>query len=191
MRIIAGRAKGRALAKPKHKGVRPTTDRIRESLFSILGPMTDRIILDGFAGTGALGCEALSRGAQFAYFFDQSRASIALIKDNVSRIDAQHQSMIRQGRMTQNLRLLQHPVDLIFLDPPYNTPLIQEALDALHHCDHLASNATLVLEQEIDESLPTFDPQRFELVDQRTYGRTRLSFLDCLDAQSMLSDEES
>ena len=190
MRIIAGHAKGRALAKPKHKGVRPTTDRVRESLFSILGPMHDLVVVDAFAGSGALGCEALSRGAHFVFFFDNARQSIALIKDNIGRIQSEEQTQVRACTFARGLKSINKDVDLLFLDPPYHSDLVQRALDALEHHPHVRARARIIIEQEIDEPMPDFNTEHFHLEDQRIYGRTRLSFLRCIDHESMLSEEE-
>lgn len=178
MRIISGSARGRTLATPKDQRVRPTTDRVRESLFSILGNLHELIVLDAFAGTGALGCEALSRGAAFCYFFDPSKDSIALVKENLSRVKATDRASTQQRPMTQALpTITQHTLDLVFLDPPYHTTLAHEALQALATHHHLlAPDAIIVLEQAIED--PALAPPSPLLVldDLRTYGRTRLTF---------------
>lgn len=178
MRIISGSARGRTLATPKDQSVRPTTDRVRESLFSILGSLHELVVLDAFAGTGALGCEALSRGAAFCYFFDPSKDSMALIKENISRVKATARASTQQQLMTQALpTITQHKLDLVFLDPPYHTALANEALQALatHH-RLLAPAAIIVLEQAIEDPQPAPPSSRFALDDLRTYGRTRLTF---------------
>lgn len=177
MRIIAGHAKGRPLAKPKHQGVRPTTDRVRESIFSILGDVDDEIILDGFAGSGALGCEALSRGAAFAYFFDSSRASIALVRDNIQRVLGAEQSLVHEGPFERGVRAITHKVHIVFLDPPYHSGLVERALHALSQADILRPTALIVIEQEIDEPKLVLDARHYILDDQRIYGRTRVSFV--------------
>lgn len=176
MRIISGSARGRTLATPKNQDVRPTTDRIRESLFSILGDVRDAIVLDGFAGTGALGCEALSRGAQHCYFFDNARDSIALVRENTSRIKATDRATIINLPFARALSTIDAQPDLIFLDPPYSTALAQQALDALAQWPNLPPDALIVLEQETDDPQGHLPSPRFHLEDQRIYGRTRLSF---------------
>jgi 16S rRNA (guanine966-N2)-methyltransferase len=175
MRIIAGHARGRRLLAPSDDSVRPTTDRIRESLFSILGDLEGVSVVDGFAGSGALGCEALSRGASRCDFFDLSSKSIELVTENVRRIDAASQAHISRCAFTQGLANLSHEPDLIFLDPPYSTPLAQQALDALASSPRITPGALVVVEQEIDDTLATHP--RFELDDERVYGRTRLRLL--------------
>lgn len=177
MRIIAGAAKGRPLAKPKHQGVRPTTDRVRESIFSILGPVDDEVVLDGFAGSGALGCEALSRGAAFAYFFDSSRDSIALVRDNIQRVSGQNKSSVHTGPFERGLRTIAHDIHIVFLDPPYHSGLVERALTALAQTNILRPTALIVIEQESDEPALALDPEHYVLDDQRLYGRTRISFV--------------
>lgn len=176
MRIISGYAAGRRLVTPNNRHVRPTTDRIKEALFSILGDMTDTIIVDGCAGSGALGCESLSRGAQYCYFFDNARSSIELVKQNVEIIDAQSSSFIKKCPVTRGLELLTHDPDVIFLDPPYgSTDLIERAFDVIAASSTITDGALVVLEQDIDDT--QLAPDGFDQEDERVYGRTRLSFL--------------
>lgn len=187
MRIIAGHAKGRPLAKPKHSGVRPTTDRVRESIFSILGDVDNEVIVDGFAGSGALGCEALSRGAAFAYFFDSSRDSIALVHDNIERVSGQEQSLVHAGPFERGVRAITHDIHIVFLDPPYHSGLVERALHTLSKTDVLRPTALIVIEQEIDEPELVLDAQHYILDDQRIYGRTRVSFVQCSPKEPVLS----
>jgi len=175
MRIISGSARGRRLATPKDKRVRPTVDRVRESLFSILSDVRDLHVLDGFAGTGALGCEALSRGAASCFFVDAHPASIALVRENVSRVGADDRATIRRGPLHKTIPSITQSFDLIFLDPPYSKPeLVKGAFDALALAACVHPETELVLEQEIDDALPT--TSSFTCDDARTYGRTRLTF---------------
>lgn len=175
MRIIAGHARGRRLLAPADDSVRPTTDRIRESLFSILGDLEGVSVVDGFAGSGALGCEALSRGASRCDFFDLSSKSVELVTENVRRIDASDSAHISRCAFTQGLATLSHDPDLVFIDPPYHTPLAQQALDALAASPRITPGALIVVEQDIDDAPALHD--RFELDDERVYGRTRLRLL--------------
>jgi 16S rRNA (guanine966-N2)-methyltransferase len=175
MRIIGGSARGRVLATPKDDRVRPTTDRIRESLFSILGDFQDTIVLDGFAGTGALGCEALSRGATFCYFCDPSRDSVSLVEENLRRIDAGDRARVLTMRFDRALEQITHDPDVIFLDPPYGTGLLEGAVEAVAACQGIGKGALLVCEQGSDETPIRHDA--FELDDERVYGGTRLTFL--------------
>jgi len=159
MRIISGSARGLTLATPKDQRVRPTTDRVRESLFSILGNLHDLIVLDAFAGTGALGCEALSRGAAFCYFFDPSKDSITLVKENLSRVKATDRASTQQRPMTQALpTITQHTLDLVFLDPPYHTTLAHEALPNKPRAGSASKPRLLQLGQKAKKSSPGFSP---------------------------------
>lgn len=176
MRIIAGKHRGRRLATPKGDAIRPTTDRIRESLFSILGDLHDAVVIDGYAGTGALGCEALSRGAKKVWFFDTSRAAVELVRQNVEAIGEEEATVLRQANFAEGLVLVDEPVDLVFLDPPYGTGEPQLALEALAKSSAVGTGARVVLEQARGDELPTHDD--FLLTDTRTYGTTRLSFFD-------------
>lgn len=173
MRIISGSARGRRLATPSGSRVRPTSDRVRESLFSILGSVSDAVFLDAFAGSGAVGCEALSRGASHVYFLDAHRDSISLIEDNVSRVRARERASVHRTDASRGLSLLSHTLDFVFLDPPYDqdpTPFFT----SLSSSPHLSPHTLIVLEQDRDSPLPSLPD--FLLDDERTYGRARLTF---------------
>ncbi|MEZ4461350.1 MAG: 16S rRNA (guanine(966)-N(2))-methyltransferase RsmD [bacterium] len=172
MRIISGTAKGRKLATPLDDRVRPTTDRIRESLFSILGSFEDCTVLDAFAGTGALGCEALSRGATRVCFADNAAASIALVTDNVARVHAEDRAEIIHGSYELALRRMSFDPDVVFLDPPYNQGLTNAALEVLANAPRITAGALVVCEQHADE--PPCQHPAFTLDDERLYGSVRL-----------------
>lgn len=174
MRIIAGRAGGRRIASPETREIRPTPDRVREAIFSILADVRDAVVVDGFAGTGALGCEALSRGARAAYFIDPSDEAIGLIEENLERIDARDQGIVLQGDFAAQLLMIDDDPDLWFLDPPYGTNGAHEALEAMHKADCVTDRTLVIVEQDEREDLP--EAEGFELEDKRTYGRTRVAF---------------
>lgn len=180
MRIIAGRFRGRALA-AVGKGdagahLRPTSDRVRESLFNVLThsvAIADARVLDLFAGTGALGLEALSRGAAHVTFVDDGRVAAGLIRRNVQITESAKQTrLIRRDarRLGQNPDA---PFDLVFLDPPYGKGLGQVALDAVAAQGWIAPDATIVWE----ESAPMPAPPGFAVFDQRKYGDTHVTIL--------------
>jgi 16S rRNA (guanine966-N2)-methyltransferase len=170
MRVIAGSYGGRPLKAPKGENTRPTSDRVREALFSILGTRTqDARVLDLFAGSGALGLEALSRGADTVTFVDDNRAAIAAIKSNLDTLQA-----VAQVRQTDALRFLNAApssgaqYDLVFLDPPYRhaerlAQPLSEALPAV-----LAPGAVVVAECDRRAPLALDLP----LIDHRRYGDT-------------------
>jgi 16S rRNA (guanine966-N2)-methyltransferase len=132
MRIIAGRFKGRTLKGPPASGVRPTSDRLRETLFNILDITPAMRVLDGFAGTGALGLEALSRGAVHVTFIDRDARSIAVIRANVATCGAENACAIIRGEFAGGLDSLpfEASFELALLDPPYDFPDYNTVLDA-------------------------------------------------------------
>lgn len=174
MRIIAGKHRGRRLASPAGNHIRPTTDRIRESLFSILGDLHDLVVVDGYAGTGAFGCEALSRGARKVWFFDASRAAVQLVRQNVATLGEQDQAVITQARFVEGLLAVDDDIDVVFLDPPYGSTEPAAALAALVATARLRDDSVVVLEQGRDDEVPELP--ELTRTDERLYGSTRLSF---------------
>ncbi|MBM3570963.1 MAG: 16S rRNA (guanine(966)-N(2))-methyltransferase RsmD [Alphaproteobacteria bacterium] len=195
MRIVAGRLRGRSILAPADQSIRPTSDRTRESLFNILrggrlaradgqAPLTDALVLDGFAGTGALGLEALSQGARRVTFIDNDRAALALIRRNLHALDQDDDTDIVEADMTRLPRAA-GAHDLVFLDPPYGEGLIEAALPSLARGGWLAADATIVAEMAKRDDLEP--PPGFAIVDERRYGRTKLIFLR-LDSGKRLSN---
>lgn len=183
MRIIAGQHRGLTLASVG-KGdagahLRPTSDRVRESLFSVLqggaygDPITDARVLDLFAGTGALGLEALSRGAACATFVDDGRVAGGLIRDNIALTKRQADTKLIKRDATRLPLNDNAPYDLVFLDPPYGKSLGQQALMAALHGNWIAPDALVVWE----ESSPQIAPPPFDLHDQRRYGDTYITIM--------------
>lgn len=178
MRIIAGTHRGRKMITPEGDEIRPTSDRVRESLFSILGNISEVTVIDGFAGTGALGLEALSRGAKKVSFFDTSKEAISLIRENLKQFDLANTSSVFHGSFGKNISLVNTPANLIFLDPPYKKEMLRPALDALLGSNALAEDALIIMEHSRYETVDF--PERFEKEDERTYGKTTLTFLRLL-----------
>ena len=147
MRVIAGRYKGRRLKAPTWDGLRPTSDKLRETLFNILAPrMTGARVLDGFAGTGAVGIEALSRGAAHVVFVERDRRATALIEENLAASGAAADYTIETGDVATVLRgWAGTPFDLIWLDPPYDQADTLDALEAA--ADAVAPGGIVVLER--------------------------------------------
>ena len=173
MRIITGSARGCKLKTPKGQDTRPTADRIKESLFNILGTrVLDRQVLDIFAGTGNLGLEALSRGAAEAVFIDQATA--ALIRENAEYTHLVAQADILRGDVFQHLQrflTIGRRFDLVFCDPPYHKGLWERALQFFDTTELLAPEGILVVEHGRDENkLPEL--KRLERVRNQTYGST-------------------
>ena len=181
MRVVGGRLKGRNIASPTTQAIRPTADRLRESLFNILihayeSPIADARVLDLFAGTGALGIEAVSRGAKFTLFVDNGSEARALLRNNVEALGL--------GGMTKVYRRdaadlgPAHPVEpfsLVFLDPPYRMKLAEKALASLRDGGWLTPGALLVVEEAKDAGFAA--PDGFEELERRAYDDTEFTFL--------------
>lgn len=148
MRVIAGTFKGRRLKPPTWEGLRPTSDKLRETLFNILAPrIAGARVLDGFAGTGAVGIEALSRGAAYVTFIDSDRRATALIEQNLALCGVERDYSVETGSVESAIRRLPdgERFDLIVLDPPYDAPALSEALAAA--AQRLTPGGLLVLER--------------------------------------------
>lgn len=182
MRVIAGRFGGRTLTAPRGLATRPTSDRVREALFSALGPVAGAAVLDLFAGTGALGIEALSRGADRATFIENARPALAVLRDNLASLGlADHTQVIAQpverALAASGLGRLEGPWDLVFLDPPYaKLAEVPAAVAWLVHGGALAEAARVVVEhasRDAAPELPGLKPR-----PSRTYGDTAITIYD-------------
>jgi len=181
MRIVGGSLRGRTLAAPKSAAIRPTADRLRESLFNILAhaygdPVGGARVLDLFAGTGALGIEALSRGADFALFIDQSAEARALLRENVTALGLGGRSRIFRRDATKLGPV--HPLEpfsLAFLDPPYGQGLAQAALGAALAGGWLVPGALIVVEEAAKAQFTA--PEGFRERERRSYDDTEFVFL--------------
>lgn len=179
MRIISGNLKGRTLFAVKGRFTRPTSDRVREAVFNILGPAVEGAkVLDLFAGTGALGMEALSRGSDFAVFIDNSKGPVATIGKNLNALKLEMSARVISWDIVKNLNCIrkQRPgFNLVFMDPPYDRGLITPCFFHLAQSASLENNALIVVEHSPRENVPdTVD--RFVLSDRRKYGKTLVSF---------------
>ena len=181
MRVVGGRLKGRNLASPSSRDTRPTADRLRESLFNILihaydDPIGEARVLDLFAGTGALGIEAISRGAAFALFVDNGAEARALLRNNVESLGLGGGTKVYR-RDADNLGPA-HPVEpfsLVFLDPPYRMKLAEKALVSLRDGGWLKPDALLVIEEAKAAAFAA--PDGFEELERRVYDDTEFVFL--------------
>lgn len=178
LRIIAGRHRGRRIEAPAGLATRPTSDRARESLFSILEngvpPLRGGRFLDLFAGSGAAGLEALSRGAAEAMFVDQASAAAHAIKSNIEALGVGQQASLMRSDACR-LPAAPHPFDIVFLDPPYGSGLLAPALASLVDGGWLAVGGRIVGEVAARE--PTEPLPAFVVEDERVYGAARLIFL--------------
>ena len=181
MRIIGGKLKGHKLRSVRGTKTRPTADRTREAIFNIIAfQVPGARVLDLFAGTGALGIEALSRGAQSAVFIDISNQSISVLRGNLASLPLESPTKVIQWDLSRNLNCLHSSalvIDLVFMDPPYNENLITPTLGHLHTSQCLANNAHIIVEHShLDPVFP--DQLPFKIVDQRKYGKTLVAFLN-------------
>jgi 16S rRNA (guanine(966)-N(2))-methyltransferase RsmD len=179
MRVISGKSKGRRLIAPKGRAVRPTADRIKESLFNILSrDFTGMRVLELFAGTGSVSIEALSRGAASALLVDASERSGRIIRENLRRLDLSDRAQLWVMPVDRALRSLAkqgQTFDLVFLDPPYDQNLVGRSLETLASLNRLSPGAVVVAEHSIREPVKS-NYASLSLNDQRRYGDTLLSF---------------
>lgn len=172
MRVITGTAKGRKLSEPKDMSVRPTTDMVKEAIFSIVQfDLEGRRVLDLFAGTGQLGIEALSRGAASAVFIDNSRESIELVKKNLQTCQLRGEVL-----QTESLGYLERcgKFDIIFIDPPYASELWDDALERIFRFDILSDGGIIICESRRERSMPDAQPPYFKGREYR-YGKIKLT----------------
>ena len=184
MRIVGGRLRGRALAAPKSQAIRPTSDRLRESLFNILAhaygdPVDGARVLDLFAGTGAIGIEAVSRGAAYALFVDDGVEARALLRQNVETLGLGGVTRIFRRDATRLGPC--HPLEpfsFVFADPPYGKGLGEQALASAREGGWLKSGALVVVEEAADAGFNA--PDGFEELERRKYDDTEFVFLRAL-----------
>ncbi len=183
MRITAGRLKGRPLFAPKGLDIRPTSDKVRQAIFNVLEhrdlcegfTLKGSRLIDLFAGTGALGIEALSRGAAFAFLIDNEIEGRATLRRNVEAMNLTGVTKIWRRDASDLGRNINEALDLAFLDPPYRKNLLAPALKSLHAGGWLQPHAIVVAEMAKDEAIPSTD--HYEILDERHYGETQIIFL--------------
>ena len=181
MRVVGGRLRGRTIAGPKSTAIRPTADRLREALFNVLihgygDPISGARVLDLFSGTGALGIEALSRGASFALFVDDSADARALLRENVAAFGLGGTSRIfRRDATTLGPAYPIEPFTLAFLDPPYGHGLAERALASARAGAWLAPDALIVVEEATKSKFGA--PEGFTELERRGYDDSEFTFL--------------
>ena len=180
MRIISGTSKGRKLVTPRSQFLRPTSDRVKESIFNILqDEIVGKVVLDLFAGTGNLGIEALSRGAKKTIFVEKGRQALRLIQRNLTQFGLEEQSEILPKDANRAIGILKQKgesFDLILMDPPYQKGLIQKTLMKLNSHQIYHKDSILVIEHNRREPLSTV-MEGWDLIRQRRIGDTLVSFL--------------
>jgi 16S rRNA (guanine(966)-N(2))-methyltransferase RsmD len=180
MRIISGTSKGRKLVTPRSQSLRPTSDRVKESIFNILqDDIVGKVVLDLFAGTGNLGIEALSRGAKKTIFVEKGRQALRLIQRNLTQFGLEERSEILPKDANRAIGILKQKgesFDLILMDPPYEKGLIQKTLMTLNSHQIYHKDSILVIEHNRREPLSTV-MDGWNLIRQRRIGDTLISFL--------------
>lgn len=187
MRVISGQARGLKLKAPEGLETRPTTDRIKESLFNIMAPdLYGCVFLDLFSGSGGIGIEALSRGAEKAVFVDSSPKSIAVIKDNLSRARLEDKAEVICKdifSVIKSLSLKGAAFDIIYMDPPYSKGLVDASIEAIHSGGILKKDGYIAAEQATDE--PPLNPSGFKVFRVKDYKRTtKITFLGYADEEN-------
>ena len=181
MRIISGEARGTKLLTLEGNDItRPTLDRVKEAMFSIIQEfILDSNVLDLFAGSGALGLEALSRGASRAVFCDKSRAALDVINKNIEKTHMKEKcEVITSDYKTALSSLSKGKFDIIFLDPPYSSDYDIQAIDIINNNDILAKDGIIIVETDSDEKIEAINKLSFNILKIRKYGRIRLVFLN-------------
>lgn len=177
MRVITGSARGRRLKELEGSETRPTTDRVKEGMFSALQfEIEGRRVLDLFAGTGQLGIECLSRGAASAVFVDRRPDAVKLIRENLKRTELQDRARVVQGDSLEFLRTLRERFDIVLLDPPYDTGLLEEAVGALTAFDILTPHGIIVAEHPAGSPPPAAQPP-YRTGRAYRYGRIGLTMI--------------
>ena len=175
MRVITGSARGRKLKDLPGLDTRPTTDKVKESIFNIVQfDVEGRRVLDLFAGTGQLGIEALSRGAEKCVFVDQSREAARVVRENLEHTGFENQSRVVQGDSISFLTSCREKFELCFLDPPYATDLLEKALFKMAEIDIMSENGIIVCESALDKLLPQLPPP-YRMGREYRYGKIKLT----------------
>ncbi len=177
MRVVGGMLRGRRLATPAGRAIRPTSDRIRESIFDLLGVgFSCAAVLDLFAGTGALGIEALSRGCESAVFVERDNLALALIRSNIEKCGLADRCRVVGRDVVAYLKTFNHDagVDLVLVDPPYRMGLVQKTLELLGQGERLAVAGRVVCETESGLELPE-KTGNLAQIKSRAYGDTAIT----------------
>lgn len=179
MRVISGKARGLKLNTPKNQDVRPTTDRVKESLFNIINfDIMDSKVLDLFAGTGSLGIECLSRGASKCVFVDKSKESMAIVKSNIKKARVENESITMNIDFKSAILSLGNKgekFNIIFMDPPYYKNMFEDALSMVDQNNLLEEDGVIVVEHDTKDSFPENIGRLYKSRDKK-YGKTTLTF---------------
>ncbi len=174
LRVISGSVRGKKLLCAEGTDVRPTLDRVKESVFNMLAfDIPDACVLDLFSGSGSLGIEALSRGARHCTFIDNAEKSVAITKKNIESTHFDSLSTVLKCDSIDYISKTDKQFDIIFIDPPYESDLYFQALDKIRQKGILAENGLIVLEYDL-ELTPHFNTDGFEIIKDKKYGRVKI-----------------
>lgn len=179
MRVIAGTARSLKLKTPEGQDTRPTTDRIKETLFNILQKdLPDAVFADLFSGSGGIGIEALSRGAKHAYFVENNKNAIACIQENLrfTRL-ADQATVLKQDVLSALYGIHEKQVDILFMDPPYHTDMERTVLSALREMPYVTENTLLIVEAALDTDFSDMDSLGYEVTREKCYKTNKHVFL--------------
>lgn len=179
MRVISGKVRGLKLNTPKNEDVRPTTDRVKESLFNIINPyIMESDVLDLFAGTGSLGIECLSRGANKCVFVDVSKESISIVKSNIKKARVENESTVLNldfKDAINKLKIQNNKFDVIFMDPPYYKNMFIDALEKIAEVSLLKEDGIIIIEHDAKDKFPE-EVKNLTQTKSKKYGNTALTF---------------
>lgn len=172
MRIITGELKGRRLYSPNDNKIRPTSDKVKESIFNMVAEYTeDAVAVDLFCGTGNMGLEAISRGAKRVYFIDNARESILLAKKNIAYCKVEDQAILIGSDYERGLTAIREKIDIIFLDPPYKAGFLESCIVKIAKLSILNPEGIIVCEHSSDEKLPDSIEDMIKIKEKR-YGKS-------------------
>ena len=179
MRIIAGEKRGTKLYTLEGENTRPTLDRVKESLFNIIqSEIRDCIFLDLFSGSGAIGLEAVSRGAKKAILCDNNKQAIQIIKKNIEKLGYKDKIELYQMQFNELINKLNEKIDIIYLDPPYKTNYAIKTVELLLKKEILKTDSLIIIEtDQVEELKEKLENLKIEIIDKRKYGRANLIFI--------------
>ena len=181
MRVIAGSAKKTKLKTIEGMDTRPTTDRIKETLFNMISMyLADSSFLDLFSGSGAIGIEALSRGASFAVFVEQNQKAVCCVRDNLKATKLEKNAEVLTTDVLSALRCMEHSrkFDYVFMDPPYNQLLEKNVLEYLSTSDLLSEDALIIVEASLETDFSYVDSLGFSMIKEKEYKTNKHAFLE-------------
>lgn len=178
MRVIAGTRRSLLLKTPDGNVTRPTTDRIKETLFNVLQTdIQDSIFVDLFSGSGAIGIEALSRGAKKAYFIEMNKEAISCIQDNIKFTKFTEQAVVLKQEVVSGLEFIKEPVDIIFMDPPYDQLLEKTILDKLSKTNILKEDSMIIVEASLKTEFDYLEELGFVVLKEKKYKTNKHVFI--------------